>query len=274
MSLFKICDDDLLTKTLRDTFQAIPVRIPEERIKPLGAIAKLRKTDKWYGLITNLLNDTAKYPGEIIESKVANVSMNKSKQVDFDLGFDIMSGFLNGMGIDGSSLKAKFRGVKKVSFSFENVKRCWVDIGELGAFLKGKNFDIENPANKIFTNVDAICLVVDSTINSNNFRLNIEQRDEHDFNVDIPSIKDYLGSVKSNIKVDSNSEESISFAGDAYLAFAFSTISFHIDEDDSISFIPEEYKELSTRSVGNFTRTIYTPNKVLLYSDAGMINFD
>ncbi len=137
MSNFKLCPGDPLMKLLKDTFQATPVRIPEERFQPMIAVAKFGDDNKYLGRIEKLLTDPATYPAAPLVSQMANVSGTKTKEVNFELGFSLLSGFLKGMGMDGASLKASFSGVQKMSFSFQDVKRYYIEIADLGNFFCG-----------------------------------------------------------------------------------------------------------------------------------------
>ncbi|KAA2238775.1 hypothetical protein F0L74_21405 [Chitinophaga agrisoli] len=236
MSVFNLCSGDPVMKLLKKTFQATPIRIPEERFKPLGAIAAKGDTHKFFGRIENLLTVTTPFDKEPDISQMADVSGTKTKEVDFDLGFELLSGFLRGMGMEGASLKASFSGVQKVSFSFQDVKRHHLDIGELGNFFAGKQFNKENPAARLFMEQEATCLIVDSTIVSNNFTINAEKLSDNSVQIDVPAIQQIIGDLNAGITVKSSGSTSISFTGPTPLAFAFSAIRCEVDEDGFISF--------------------------------------
>ena len=143
MALFKLCNDDPLLNLLRDTFFANPIKVPETRISPLCVIAKTKNKEKVIGRLEQLLTDYTPFPIKPKISKMANVSAQKTKTVNFKLGFEVMDGFLKGMGVSGASIKANFDGVKNISFSFKNVNRDWIDIGYMGNFLSNKKLNIK-----------------------------------------------------------------------------------------------------------------------------------
>lgn len=274
MGQFKLCKSDSLLELLKDTFNANPVRVPETRILPLCAVAKTKKAEKFIGRIENLLSDTQQYSGTILESDMANVSAKKSSAVDFELGFKIMDGFLQGMGATGASIKGKLSSVEKISFSFKNVKRKWIDLGELGNFLTGKKLNSLNPVNNQFFSGDSICVVIDSVIVSNNFTINVEKSSDTNFSIDIEALNQSLGNT--DISISSNSNTEISFKGKEFMAFAFTSTSFQISDEGIISFKPAEPESmfLTTDPNEDIIQTIFTPNRVLLYEDFGLIEFD
>ncbi len=278
MSQFKLCGSDELLELLRDTFHANPIRIPETRFVPLVAIAKRNKNEKFIGRIEQLMTDSTAYPYEIGTSEMANVSAKKTTTVNFDLGFRIMDGFLEGMGVSGASIRSEFEKVKEVSFSFKNVKRYYVDLGQLGNFLSNKKLNRSNPANAQFFDAEneTVCIVVDSTIVSNNFTMNVEKSVGEDFALDLDAIKNTLGNVNAGLKVGSSSKREISFEGENQLAFAFSGTTFQVDQDGTISFEPIESKGkfFAASHRGGIGKTITNPNRVLLYEDFGLIEFD
>jgi hypothetical protein len=273
MSLLPLCPDPLL-KLLSETFQAIPIRIPGEQYAPLGVIAKWESREKFLGTITNFLTDIAPFDKEPIVSPLASVSASRSRQVDFSLGFDIMNCFLRGMGLDGAQLKANFSGVRKVSFTFQDVQRKWMDIGVFGNFLKGKRIDPNNPANNLFLREKAACVVIDSTINCNNFSMHIEDAAGGNFHLDIPAIQNNVGQLKNDIKVSSSGALGISFQGTSSLAFAFSAITFALDDLGTIQFTPGKFTAYSGQASNQALPAPDFSNRVVFYDQAGMVEFD
>lgn len=274
MGLFNLCLKDPLLTTLKDIFHATPIKIPEERYQPLCVIARYNQKDKFIGIVTNLLTNTTVYPNTPSTSQMADVSGSKSKTVDFKLGFDIMDSFLKGMGISGGAIKENFSGITKVSFSFQNVVRHYFDIGSIGNFLKGKKFDKTNPATGFFFNENATCIVIDSTINSNNFSLHIEETSQNDFKLNIPAIQQILGNFEAGISAKQEGDLTISFSGKRSLAFAFSTIVFSITEDGIITFARDDFEAYSNKELLKGLFPVITPDRVFLYKEVGMVEFD
>lgn len=274
MGLFNLCSKDPLLTTLKDVFHATPIKIPEERFQPLGAIARFKKKDLFVGTITNLLTNTKAYPVSPAASRMADVNGSKSKMVDFKLGFDILDGFLKGMGVNGGAIKANFSGVTKVSFSFQDVMRYYYDIGSVGNFIKGKKLDKTNPATGFFFEDDASCIVIDSTINSKNFSLHVEETSSKAFSLDVPAIQKAIGNLEAGVTAKKESELTISFTGAKSLAFAFSAISFALTEDGVITFARDDFEAYSTKQQSKGLFPTITPDRVFLYQKDGMIEFD
>jgi len=269
MSIFKLCKKDPLISLLRDTFQANPIRIPEERIKPLTIIAATKNKFEFIGNITPLFKTNSKLNTKILESQMADVSATKSRSVELDLGLQIMDGFLKGMGCNSGSLDSHFIGTEEVSFSFKNVKRKYVDRGELLKELKHKKFAKDLPLIASFINDDRKCIIITDIITSNSFTISKNGASGNNLAFDLPQIQGYFSST-TNIMVETNSGLEISFTGAKELAFAFAAVEVGIDEDGSI------YSDVATNRVVLTT----VPNvdqenaKLFLIEESGMLEFE
>lgn len=273
MGLFSICPKDPLITLLKNTFKANPIKIPEERIVPLGVIIKKESNEAYWGDVINLLTDKSPYPEKPTKSKMPDMSDTKSKAVDFNLGFKILDGFLKGMGVGSSELKTKFNGVKKISFTFHNVNRSHIDIGKLGAFLEGKKLKKENPANNLLFQNKAKFIVIDSTIVSKNFSIDVEESSISDFSFDIDGINQIIGKVDNNISINSSNKLNISFSGKKSLAFAFTGVVLDVAQDGTIGFTPDNFdsQQKKTSEKGNLN---ITPDTFLFYEEDGLIEFE
>jgi len=236
MGFLGLCKSDPLLNLLRDTFDATPLRVPDQRIKPLYVIAKNGIISKFVGRVDGLFSDIDSL--HIIEhrSKMANVTATKSQHVKLDLGLDVMDGFLKGMGVSSASIKESFDGATKVSFSFQNVVRHWLDIGLLGKLLSGKILNASSPTTAQFLNHEAICMVIDSVITSNNFSMSVEKATKNSFKLNIPKIEGLLKAQKNSLVVQSSGSREVSFKNPTSLTFAFSGIIIHPSHSGKISF--------------------------------------
>lgn len=272
MATFKLCNDDRLLTILRDTFKASPIKVPEERIKPLVALEVNKQKVKFIGDLNHLLDD----PNPIIikaqTSPMANLSATNSKTVDTELGLKIMGGFLQGFGVEGASLDFAFKGAKKISFSFQNVTREFIDIGELGNILSKRNFNLKNPVNQPFIDETSTCVVIDSVIRSDNFSIHVEEANSSDFKIDTQEIANVLGSGESKVSTKSSSDLNISFQGNVPLAFAFTGFVLLSDEEGSIYYEGEPDK-MHLTSVPN-NESIKPPLVDLLDSQFGLLELE
>jgi hypothetical protein len=272
MSFFPLCPDPLL-KLVWKTYQAMPIRIPGGQYTPLGLIAKRGSHEKFLGTVTNFLTDTSPFDKRILERPLASVSASRSNRIDFKIGFSILNGFLQGMGLDGAALKTKFSGVRKVSFSFQNVHMKWLDLGLLGSFLKEKKIDLHNPASNLFLEEKAACLLIDSTIVSDNFSLHVEEASSTDFKLDIPSIQDVVGKLKSDVSVASSGDLHISFSKKPALAFAFTSITLTLDVSGGIRFSAGDF-EAHAGTAERSNNAADAHSRIVLYDGDGMVAFD
>lgn len=272
MSLFKLCNDDKLLTLLKETFEANPIKIPEERIKPLTVISRKDGKHKYIGSIEHLLNDQSDLNIQIQTSQMADLSATKSKSIDTKLGLQVMDGFLQGLGNSGVSLDVAFNGVEKVSFSFQDVSRSYVDIGKTCGELSKRKFNIEHPVNKNFLEETEQCIIVDSVIASNNFSLKVEETSQKDFKFDVPEIQNILKSSGNKVTAKSSNSLEISFQGENSLAFAFTGFVLNCDEDGSVFYEGEADKMHLTTIPDD---TVIIPPKVnLLESEFGLLDIE
>ncbi len=270
--MFKLCNDDGLLKILKEIFNANPIKIPEERIKPLIVFSGKNKKYKYIGEIENLLFDTSPINPDLKDSHMAILSATKSKSIDTKLGIQLMSGFLQGFGAKGISLDSFFEGVEKISFSFQNVNRKYVDVGKLCLEFSKRKFNLEHPVIKRFLDEDEMCIIVDSIIISNNFSIKVDRTSKIDFKFNIPEIQNILSSSENKISSSSSSSLDISFEGEKSLAFAFTGFVLNCDEDGSIYFEGEADK-MHLTAIPNVEDTI-PPNIDLLESEFGLLEIE
>lgn len=268
MPFLNLCKNDDLLITLKDTFKANPIQVPEARIQPFSVFSKTKRVIKYLGQVTALLTDNTPIGIPIDNSQMANLSSTRTKTVSMNLGLQIMDGFLKGLGANAASISFAFDKVRKLSFAFENVNRQYVDIGALCKILNQRKFDSENPVATSFINEDAECLIVDSTITSNNFNIKVEESSETGFSFDIPAIDKILSSGGNNINVKTEGAMQISFNGPTQLAFAFTAFLLKVEHDGSIYYEGEPDRMYLTKAPHEEENRI--PPPVLLNEQPGL----
>ncbi|HEY0608580.1 MAG TPA: hypothetical protein VGD35_02965 [Chitinophaga sp.] len=225
MSLkFRLCKNDTTT-WLRETFSATPLKVPEARIQPLTIMAYKNDEANFRGQLRYLLQNTDQFNPPVETATVANVSLQRTKKVNIDLGLSILDGFFKALKMDNVALGATLKGVKEMSLSFTNVKRLYVDLGALGQSVKNNRIDLSNPSIGVFTgDKPADMLVISDAIVSPGFTINNESGREDAFDVNVPLVEKYIADAKLNVKVEKSSKNSISFEGQEPLTFAFSCV--------------------------------------------------
>ena len=227
---FRLCKNDATT-WLRETFQATPLRVPEERVQPLMVIGQNDNKIQFRGDLKFLLEDPNALSIIPNEGVVSNVSLQRTKKVDISIGLNILDGFLQGLQLSPSVVGASFKGVSEISFSFTNVFRRWIDLGELGLQLKNNKLASEHPSLNIFRgNNPATFLIISDAIVSNSFSINLESGREDSFDLGIPAIQKYITDAKLKVKVSSSLQKNITFEGEKGLTFAFSCVRVVFDE--------------------------------------------
>ncbi|MCW3074618.1 MAG: hypothetical protein JWP69_1687 [Flaviaesturariibacter sp.] len=273
MNFLKLCNDDPLLQMLIDIFNANPIRIPEYIIQPLSVFSKTTKNVKFIGTIKSLLADSTEMNIQVQESVMANVSSTKTKAVDAKTGIEVMDGFLKGLGSNAASFEFAFKGVKKVSFAFENILRRYVDIGLLMKILTQRKVDVNNPVVKNFIDEVSECILVDSTITSNNFSIKVEKSSSADFSFDLPEIQKVLQSQGNSLQVMSSGTQEISFKGEKQLAFAFTGFGIKVNDDGTLYYEGEPDRMHLTR-VPTATPLEIQPTYLMLGDEVGLAEIE
>jgi hypothetical protein len=278
VGVFGLCNGDPLVKTLRDVFGANIVRVPEERIRPVSALAVHDGKCVFRGDLSALLEGAV--PPELSPlpahtSTMAELSGKRSRSVDLDLGLKILEGFLGAFGIPSAGVTTSFKGAKEVSFSFGNVQRLWIDNNLLGRALTGHKVSAQNPAAAIYFGDDPWKLVaVDSVIASSNFTISVDRSSSKDFQLDVPAIEKVVGEAKVGVKVSSTASTQLTFKGREHLTFAFTAVRLYLDADRRIASIPPESNLFMLDTVPPEAELLPSPDRVLLTKDPAMIEWD
>jgi hypothetical protein len=267
MGFLGLCSEDALVTTLRDTFNANIIRMPEERIQPLSVIAVGRGKTSFAGSLGTLLRGDNALALSSTRSRVATLSGRQSQQVDLELGLQILSGFLNGFGLPSAAISPKFQGATKVAFSFSNVSRIAIDLGELGRALHGRRIDLNNPVAAIFV-LDWECLIIDSTITSRDFTISIFTDEQRSFHLDIDGIQQIVGDASIGAEMIKRSERSITFRGQQDLAFAFTCRRVILTQQGEFNLIEPDTKNRVLNPAN------WKPEPLLLNNTPGMLSWD
>ena len=227
---FRICRNNTTT-VLRELFNATPMRTPEASVQPLLVIAeKAGKTDK-RGTLKHLLKDDDNLKLKINDDPVSDLSLERTRSMDWDFGLKLLVGFFQGFKLPTASLTTQLNGAKEISLSFKNVRRRWVDKNELGSALRNKKVDLKHPAVGLFLGDDAQnMLLVTDIIVSNGFAINVEKSRDDNFEVEVPAIQKILDEAKASVKAKSTSKNSIAFEGADFLTFAFTCVKLELNQ--------------------------------------------
>ena len=123
----RICKNEI-TDTIAQHFGANPLRIPESRIQPLCLLEIKDNRNNYLGQFNYMLKGGFEHDIEIKDSIVSEVSNVKTKKVEFDFGFKILSNFLKAFGMDPAVVSTAIKSSKKMSFSFTGVHRKYFDV--------------------------------------------------------------------------------------------------------------------------------------------------
>lgn len=279
MGFLGLCEGDPLVTTLRDVFGQNIIKVPEERYRPLTVLAAYDGRISFRGSLPPIvLGDPplAFDPSLFASSPMGNLSGKRTRSVNLDLGLKILEGFLSGLGVPSAGIESTFSGVTKVSYTFGDVYRLWVDINSVGRMLKGRSVDKKNPAAAIFFGDDAYSfLVLDSVVTSSDFTISVDRVSSENFKLNVPAIQEIVGDAKAGVSVSSSTGLDLTFKGSKQLAFAFSCIRFVVSPDGAIgALVPDEHLITAyglRKPIPKQQTFLYSPDRVLLSRSAAMI---
>ncbi len=282
MASINLCPKDPLVTTLREVFGANIVRVPEERIQPLSVIASRESRTTFRGALLPLIKgepSLAVGPNDFVTSRMAAVSGRRSRKVKLDLGLKILEGFLQGFGIFSAEISQRFEGASRVSYSFNNVNRTYVDNNWLGRILTGRVIDKQNPAAAIFFGQDEYAfLIIDSVITSSDFTISVDRTRNQQFSLDVPVIQALVASANVGVQVSTTSGYDVTFQGDRSLSFAFSCVQLYMTAEGRIASMPPIHEELllghSMLPTMPTHTLLYSPDRVLLNEEPSLLTWE
>jgi len=211
---------------------------------------------------------------------MADVSGRQSRSVKLDLGLKILDGFLLGFGVFSAAISTQFKKAEKVSFSFKNVQRTYVDGNWLGRSLSGQIIDKGNPSAAIFFGRNPHrLLVIDSIITSNEFSISSEDSNQQGVSLDIPTIEAIVSRANAAVQVRTTSGFDVTFEGNKALTFAFTCLQMFIDPSGRISSLTPEMEQVLLSARGAVPRSneydiLYSPDRVRLSKAPAMLIWD
>ncbi len=227
----RICKNDI-TDQIRDLFDANPLRIPEARIQPMCMLEIQDHKPKYLGEFRFLVKNGFNHPIQVNTSPVAQISNVKTKKIDFKIGFDILGNFIKAFGLDPAAVSASIKGTKKMSFSFGNVVRKYIDTLELGHILVANDIkgDPENIFIKEFSEKKEVTLaLITDILTSTDFSLATYKDNTTNAEINIPLIQEYLANLDTKLTIEKISDNEIKFKGDTPLTYAFTCVEINID---------------------------------------------
>lgn len=274
MSLFKLCKgkDDVVTQ-LFAVYGANILRVPEKRVEPLTIFARRGDQHTFRAKLSPLLAPKRLPSMKPKISPMAEVSGKRTRKVDAKVGLEILGGLLQGIGVQSAAVTGEIVNAREVSFSVGEVNRHWIDPGLLGRNLEQRRVDPKKAAAKMYFGADKWdLLVVDSTITSQSFAINVERSARGGAKINIPAINEVVAKASAGASATRTAQLGISFHGGKPLTFAFSCVRLFLEPNGRISLInPQETFLNAAVASGD---VVLLPNRVRLSREPAMIQWD
>ncbi|GIV31582.1 MAG: hypothetical protein KatS3mg029_0933 [Saprospiraceae bacterium] len=226
---FRLCPNETTT-VLRKHFNATPLRIPDASVQPFLVVAeKAGKTDK-RGRLEFLLKGSPTLQPPIHEDRIADVALQRTRSMDWEIGSKLLEGFLAGFNLPATDITANLSAAREISLAFENVRRRWIDKNQLGSLLRPHALDLTHPAVGLFLGDDPWnMLLVTDVIVSNGIAITVEKSAGAGIEAKLPILEQLASKASSSVKVERKSHDTIAFSGAEWLTFAFSCVKLELD---------------------------------------------
>jgi hypothetical protein len=240
MALFRMCSDDPFIAELRDVFKANVLRVPETRMTPLSVLLTRSKAVQYLGDIGSLLEGKAfaLAPADLKTSEMAALSTRSSKEIEGELGAQILSGLLAGMGTGAepaADVSVHIKSSSSVRFSFPAVQRQYVDIARLAKVLAGRKVDRKNLLFAQLIDPKSTLRLVDSVLTASRFQIESAEKGDRGFKLDPVALKKQLANAK--IEVEASDAKHLTFSSVRRLTFAFTCVNVVLANDGAIRSI-------------------------------------
>jgi hypothetical protein len=212
-------NEDPLLEKLLDTYRLNLLSIPREKAS-VGDLYVQEGNSQYVstpGSITNFLDPPFEVPPITTGETMAGVSGATSRDASGKVGIDFLEGFLNALGPAG--IGTKVRGSyesdnkKKITFTFENPTRDYVDPGLVGRKLVDhtlmKRHALIAEGRKYY--------LVTAVARSSGISITTEGESKQVVDIDAQVMK--LANVSGDVSIQKNQTGSVTFKGQKNLAF-------------------------------------------------------
>ncbi|MDA0184314.1 hypothetical protein OJ997_28675 [Solirubrobacter phytolaccae] len=273
MPRLPLCSGDPLVHTLRDLFDAVPLRTPEERVTTMSVVASQDGRSRFLGPLGPILDGDEALDVDAIESRIASLAGKRSRVVERKLALEILEGFLAPLGVPLPAVAAAVGRSTKVSFRFDDVRRRYVEVTRVGKLLRDRRIDTANATATMFLEQRADFLLVDSVLQSSGFAIEVDDERSRSAEFDAGAISELIGTVQPSTTTVTADQRQITFAGTRPLTFAFSCVRFFVDEYGALASI-EPDRGPASLGFGPSGVVIETPNRVLLTQEPALLEWD
>lgn len=226
------CNDDSLTYLAGLGYQVI--RYPNSAFEPLTLLGHQNGDYSLLGKISQLItNPGGSLPVVSKDEPAPDIDGQKSGNLKFGVGVNIMAGLIGAMGGSNLGASLKFTNADAVQFLYQDVLSDSVFPLEVSHYLRDSTVVAGDPILSEYVQGNGDLYVLTQVIKSDKFSVKFTKNGGVDASVDVPVIQ---GAVGGNVSVSRNSSSSatLTFKGKQSLSFGFRC--FHLDiKDGSLS---------------------------------------
>jgi hypothetical protein len=234
MAFVRWCKSDPLLDFIRETYNAIPLKLPDARVTPLTVFEMEDGRSSFLGSLT-LLAPSGWKPPRVDSTDVPTIVSSQSSQLKVGAALDVLGPFVAAMsglaGIDiAPTFKASTRRGEGIRVSLGRARRMFVS--PIACARQFETFQFRFPATlKLARNDGSRVLLVDGVLSARELTLGLEGESAHELAVAIKS--DLAGKVSNDAAVVTKSK--LTITASKHLPFAFTCLELGIGRNRTIS---------------------------------------
>lgn len=275
MAFWPCRQDDEFVKLVRQRYGATVVKNPRTGIDPCDVLARgSRGSVRRVGDLLPLLDAHRLVLPQVKTEYVAALAGKSSSDVDLGIGVSLTSSFFQAIGvpIPEAELELRWRGARTLAFEFKEVRLKEVDVSTLGARLEGRSVRRDQPAAaSFFKSKDGggedLLLITHCYVTSS-FAVTAKRSRDAGFALSASAIDELIGNAKANVKVNQDSENTLSFDGNRAVTFAFGAVACTLSGNGEILEVGPEVDPATSLNVPDVPGAdLFKPYGALFQSD-------
>lgn len=199
------------------------IRQPQEGVDPLMLLGIYKGARGIIGTLDQLAEPGGVAPQPTVRSSAAaNINGKRTSKMPLALGLDILGGVIGAMG-GNLGIKASYEAARTVEFEFRDVTLYRPNQIEIGDFLEKSEIRWDHVILKRYLIGDGKLYVITDVVKSKKVAVTAYRSDKSALAIEIPAVQQIVGG-KVSVDRDSDASTTITYEGEAELAFGFQAI--------------------------------------------------
>lgn len=275
MGFWSVCESDPLMEFIRNTYDAIPLKLPDPRVKVLSLFTVVEKRIRYLGDLADLTPSTGRTLPRADENDIPDISKKSSRSLSWEVALDLLGPFLaNLLALTQVDVEASFKSAQKGSDGLRlllaRAKRSFIhpiacaSIFERDTIRLPAGLDSELGIDK-----SKPLYIIDSILSAREITLMLEGSNATDDAVKVET--GLVGKVSAENVLRRKSE--LSITGTRRATFAFTCLKLNVDSSKLITGleITSKLPRLGATGVNPALTgehaVLGTPNELITFDD-------